>query len=80
MSENMTDLGTLTLVLSWMADTITNLTNFTEKQTAVNSKLEFLLELTERVKCLESKTVMIKSCLSNEVKMLKSNYRQVKLG
>ena len=54
----MTDLSKLATIQSGMADTSTKLTNFTEQQVHFNSlftsKLFFITELIERIKCLET--------------------------
>ena len=78
MTEAMFDLLKLTLMLSSMAGSISKLTNFTKQRVTFNSlfsfKLNFIMELTERVKYLESTIVVLKSCLSTEVKALTLNY------
>ena len=70
----MGDMSTLTGILSSMANSISKLTTFTEQQVAYNSmfssKLQCPIELTERVKYLESETAMLKSCLSKEITAL----------
>ena len=57
MTEAMSDLSKLTLMLSSTADSIMQLTNFTKQQDKFNSlfssKLNGLIQLTERVKYLE---------------------------
>ena len=64
-----------------MTDSIIELTNFTEQQITFNSlfssKVDSLLELTERVNYLESNILMLKSCVSKEVESLKSSYHLV---
>ena len=77
MCEVMDGLSKLTDMLLRMADSIVKLSSFTEEQgtfnSLVSSKLECLIKLTKRVKYLEPKTALLKSCLSKEVDALKSN-------
>ena len=77
MWEVMDGLSKLTDMLLRMADSIVKLPSFTEQQgtfnSLVSSKLECLIKLTECVKYLETKTALLKSCLSKEVDAPKSN-------
>ena len=77
----MTDLSKLATVLSGIADSITKVTKFMEQvkfNSLFTSKLDFFTELIERIKCLQTETITLKTCLANEVKVLKCSHPVLK--